>query len=66
VHVIRLGCSPRRHLGTAATPAPHSKLNLFIFFFNSRERLDRFQSIALPEENVREILKLRSLLEMGN
>ena len=23
VQVIRLSCSPRRHLGTAATPAPH-------------------------------------------
>jgi hypothetical protein len=23
MQVIRLGCSPRRHLGTAATPAPH-------------------------------------------
>jgi hypothetical protein len=24
VQVIKLSCSPRRHLGTAATPAPHS------------------------------------------
>jgi hypothetical protein len=23
MQVIRLGCSPGRHLGTAATPAPH-------------------------------------------
>ena len=25
MQVIRLGCSPGRHLGTAATPAPHKK-----------------------------------------
>jgi hypothetical protein len=25
VQVIRLSCSPGRHLGTAATPAPHNR-----------------------------------------
>jgi hypothetical protein len=28
VQVIRLGCSPRHHLGTATTPAPHTVANI--------------------------------------
>jgi hypothetical protein len=45
VQVIRLGCSPGRHVGTVATPAPHSQVSgepasspwpciLFFFFFS--------------------------------
>jgi hypothetical protein len=31
VQVIRLGCSPGRHLGTTATPSPHNNIyNLFL------------------------------------
>jgi hypothetical protein len=49
VQVIRLGCSPRGHLGTAATPAPHIK-----------DLLIRPETLKLIEEKVG-----KSLEDMG-
>jgi hypothetical protein len=56
VQVIRLGCSPGRHLGTAGTSAPHNiHIKLFYLFTYDKYFLSHKMNFSLCKKKIEKI-----------